>query len=272
MKILYIAYSSERIHRRTAYSILSCLHVHGGKLPCPLELVTDEPEFYAAFQNLLSFRPLSSTEISSWIHAAGGYGLAPKTEIFRLQTDSFLFFDGDTVLLRPLPSLIKQLVSTTSLMQKCEYRLGRRSDFSALVADAEFPDFTSCTPMYNSGLFGVHRDNLSVLRQIRDTVRTIFSKYPIRPIDQLVAGTLLAKRTRILTVPGWILHYWQDKGVVDAFVDGLFQRHGLASMVEQVLEGNGDDLFALGFRKNPILYDLYMRLLPRIERFFPNKQ
>ena len=82
----------------------------------------------------------------------------------------------------------------------------------------------------------------------------------------------MAKRTRILTVPGWILHYWQDKGVVDAFVDGLFQRHGLASMVEQVLEGNGDDLFALGFRKNPILYDLYMRLLPRIERFFPNKQ
>ena len=94
MKILYIAHSSERIHRRTAYSILSCLQIHGCRPPCPIELVTDTPSFYTPLAPHIGIVPVSPETIDGWHRAAGGYPLASKTEILARQEDSFLFLDG----------------------------------------------------------------------------------------------------------------------------------------------------------------------------------
>lgn len=265
MKILYIAHSSERIHRRTAYAILSCLQIHGGTPPCPVELVTDTPEFYAPLTPHIEIISVEPALIADWHRAAGGYPLATKTEVLARQKDSFLFLDGDTVLLRPLPPLLTQIGPGISVFQKREYRLGPRPDYRTLVADPAFPDYTSRTVMYNSGMLGVHRENLPILQQARDMTFAIFAKHPIRPIDQLVVATMLGKRTRILTAASQIYHYWQDKAFPDAFMDRFFDGMGLAEMVRRVAGGDGAPLFALGFRRNPFLYDLYMRATARVD-------
>lgn len=265
MKILYIAHSSERIHRRTAYSILSCLQVHGGKAPCPVELATDNPDFYRPLENLIAIRPIPPEQIDAWIERAHGYRYITKPEIFLEQTDSFIFFDGDTVLLKPLPPLFERLVPGTSLMQRREYRLGNRPDYATLVADPGAPEYTRKTWMYNSGLLGVHRDNLSVFSNVREQLLALVARHDVRTIEQLVVGQCLSRRTRILTAPSWIYHYWQDKAFPDAFMDRFFDGMGLAEMVRRVVGGDGAPLFALGFRRNPFLYDLYMRVTAHLE-------
>lgn len=266
MKILYIAHSSPRIHRRTAYSILSSLQVHGGQSPYPIALYTDNPSFYSPLAPYLEITSIAPFEIENWIHAAGGYRLAPKTEICSMQTDSFLFLDGDTVLLRPLPRLLGKLCSTTSIMQQFEYHLESRDVFASLVADPDFPDYTPRTCMYNSGMLGVHRDNLPVIRHARDIIFKIYARHHIHPADQLVVGNLLSQVSTIRTAPRYIYHYWQDKVFADAFMDRFFDGIGLAEMTRRVFAGDGAPLFALGFRRNPFLYDVYMRILPRFER------
>lgn len=267
MKILYIAHSSPRIHRRTAYSILSCLQVHGGRPPCPIELVTDNPDFYRDFDGIVGMRTISETQINSWIKRAHGYRYIAKPEIFLEQDDSFMFFDGDTVLLKPLPPLFKSLSPKTSLMQRREYRLGHRPEFASLLLDSSAPEYTSRTWMYNSGLLGIHRDNLAILKTVKTKLLELLGHHEIRTMEQLVLGECLAQRTKILTAPRWIYHYWQDKGFADAFMDRFFDGMGLPEMLRRVLGGNGSPLFDLGFRRNPFFYDIYMRLLPRFERF-----
>lgn len=265
MKILYIAHSSERIHRRTAYSILSCLQIHGGKAPCPIELATDNPGFYHAFEKIVEFRLLEAHQLASWVKAAGGYRNVVKAEVFRCQQDSFLFFDSDTVVLKPVHSLFARITPETSLMQRREYRLGKRPEFGDIVADSHFPELTANTWMFNSGLLGVHRDNLPTLRKVKDRVLELLARHPVRTPEQLLDGTLLAQVSDILTAPRWIYHYWQDKAFPDAFMDRFFDGMGLAEMVRRVKSGEGAPLFALGFRRNPYLYDVYMRLMPRFE-------
>lgn len=265
MRIVYLAHSSPRIHRRTAYSILSCIHVHHGSLPCPLCLYTDQPDFYAPFSAHINIIPLSPGDIAKWIADAQNYKNIAKAEVFRLQKDSFLFFDGDTVLLRPLQPLFARLSPETSIMQKREYLLGRRSAFSQLVADPDFPDFTPKTRMYNSGILGVHHANLPVIWQVRDMVLAIRKRYPIRTPEQLVDGTLLSRHTRIVTVPGWIYHYWQDKAAADAIIDRHMQTLGRQAMVDLVLSGRGDSLFRLGIHRFPFLDDIHMRIRAKWE-------
>ena len=85
MKLLYIAHSSPRIHRRTAYAILSCLHVHGGRPPCPIELATDDPAFYGELRSVVGIRPLDPAQIAAWVAAARGYRNVVKPEVFRMQ-------------------------------------------------------------------------------------------------------------------------------------------------------------------------------------------
>ena len=270
MKILYISHTNPRIHRRTAYSILSCLHIHRGKLPCPLELATDSPGDFRAFDGLLDLHPLSPGQIAAWIERAAGYRNVVKAELFRLQEDSFLFMDSDTVLLKPLPPLLRRITPLSTVMQCREYRLGGRPDFASLVSDPDFPEFTARTRMYNSGLLGVHRDNLPVLHQVRDRVLAIRARHPVRTPEQLVDATLLSQVSTIRTAPTWIYHYWQGTGFADAFMDRLFRDVGLPEMVRRTLAGEGAPFFALGFRKNPFLYSLYTKLQARLERFFPN--
>lgn len=266
MKILYISHSSPRIHRRTAYSILSCLHVHGGPPPCPIELATDNPGFYDSFTGLVDFLPLDPSQISAWIQDARGYRNVVKPEVFALQKDSFLFLDSDTVLLKPLQPLFECIRPNASVMQRREYPLGKRPAFAEVVADPAFPELGADTWMYNSGLLGVHRDNLPTLRKVKPRVLELLARHPVRTPEQLLDGTLLSQVSEILTAPSWIYHYWQDKGYPDAFMDRFFDGIGLPEMLRRVLAGEGAPLFALGFRRNPVLYDLYMRLLPRFER------
>lgn len=269
MKILYISHTSPRIHRRTAYSILSCLHIHGGRLPCPIELATDAPEFYRPFADLLSIRPLDSSQIAAWVTAARGYRNVVKAEVFRKQEDSFLFFDSDTVLLTPLPPLLSRITPKTSLMQRREFPLAKRPDYAAAILDPDFPELAPSTLMYNSGLLGVHRDNLPTLRLVGPRVLELLARHPVRTPEQLLDGVFLSRVSRIRTAPRAIYHYWQDKAFPDAFMDRFFDGIGLPEMTRRVLSGDGAPLFALGFRKNPFLYDAYCRLLPRLERFFP---
>ena len=266
MKLLYIAHSSPRIHRRTAYAILSCLHVHGGRPPCPIELATDDPAFYGELRSVVGIRPLDPAQIAAWVAAARGYRNVVKPEVFRMQEDSFLFFDSDTVLLKPIPPLLARITPKTTLMQRREYQLGRRPEFADIVADPAFPEFSASTWMCNSGLLGVHRDNLPTLRKVKNRVLELLARHPVRTPEQLLDGTLLAQVSEILTAPSWIYHYWQDKGFPDAFMDRFFDGIGLPEMTRRVLAGDGAPFFALGFRRNPLLYDLYMRLLPRFER------
>lgn len=265
MKILYIAHSSERIHRRTAYSILSCLQIHGGKAPCPVELATDNPDFYRPFGDLVGIRPLAPARIAEWVEAAKGYRNVVKAELFRGQEDSFLFLDSDTVLLKPLPPLLDRIRPKATIMQRREYRLGGRPEFRDVVADSVFPELTADTWMYNSGLLGVHRDNLPTLRKVKDRVLELLARHRVRTPEQLLDGTLLSQVSEILTAPRWIYHYWQDKAFPDAFMDRFFDGMGLAEMVRRVAGGDGAPLFALGFRRNPFLYDLYMRVTARLE-------
>lgn len=265
MNIIYLAHSSERIHLRTAFSILSCFHVHGGRLPCPLLLYTDQPGFYEALAPHITIIPLSPHDIDSWIQAANQYKYVIKTEIFRRQEDSFFFFDGDTVLLRTLGPLFRRLSPRVSIMQKREYLLGKRPEFASLVADPDFPAFTVRTRMYNSGILGVHRDNLSIIRQVRDKVLYLWAKHPIRTSEQLVAATLLGQKTRILTAPAWIYHYWQDKAPADALIDRNFAVHGLSGMTQLVLSGQGAPLFRLGIHRHPWLDDLQLRIRAKWE-------
>lgn len=265
MKILYIAHSSERIHRRTAYSILSCFQIHGGKVPCPVELATDDPVFYRPFGDLVGIRPLAPARIAEWVEAAKGYRNVVKAELFRVQEDSFLFLDSDTVILKPLPPLLDRIGPTATIMQRREYRLGRRTEFRDVVADPAFPELTAETWMYNSGLLGVHRDNLPTLRKVKDRVLELLARHRVRTPEQLLDGTLLSQVSEIRTAPSWIYHYWQDKAFPDAFMDRFFDGMGLAEMVRRVVGGNGGPLFALGFRRNPFLYDLYMRVTAHLE-------
>lgn len=267
MNIIYLAHSSERIHLRTAFSILSCFHVHGGRLPCPLLLYTDQPSFYEALAPHITIIPLSPHDIAAWIQAANQYKNVAKAEIFRCQDDSFFFFDGDTVLLRPLGPLFRKLSPSVSIMQKREYLLGKRPDFASLVADPDFPAFTARTRMYNSGILGVHRDNLPIIRQVRDVVLSMRAKHHIRTPEQLTDGTLLAQKTRILTAPAWIYHYWQDKAPADALIDRNFAVHGLSGMTQLVLSGQGAPLFRLGIHRHRWLDDLQLRIRAKWELF-----
>ena len=266
MNILYLSHSNERTHRRTSYSILSCL-MQQGSCTCPITLYTDDCDWYKPFQSLITIEYLSPQQISAWTESARGYRNIVKAEIFQRQEDSFVFFDSDTVLVKPLAPLLSRVTESTSVMQCREYMLGKKREFADLIQDANFPEITATTWMYNSGILGVHKENLSRIKKVKQRVLELLASHKVRTPEQLLDGIFLSQCSAIRTAPGWIYHYWQDKKYADDIIDGLFQTHGLPRMVDMVRNGEGKQLFHLGFRKIPWLYDIFMRISAHLEQF-----
>lgn len=272
MQVLYIAHSSEQIYWRTAYALLSCLAVHGGRSPFELVLHTDAPDFFQPFRPYATILPLAAEEIRRWVEAAGGYRNIIKANVLSQMTQSFFFMDSDTVLLKPLPPLADKLGPGSSIMQEREFRLGARPEFAAVVADPDFPEFTADTWMYNSGIIGVDAANLDLIRSVPQRVLRLLGRHRVRTPEQLTDAACLLERTKIVEAPAQIYHYWQDKGFADGLIEQQVKTRGLAAAVELAAAGRGQALFPLGFRRNPMLYKWYMRFQAKWETLREPKQ
>jgi len=69
MQVINIAHSGEQVCWRTAYAMLSCSAVHGGRSPFEMVLHTDAPEFFGPFRPFATILPLGMEEIRRWVEA-----------------------------------------------------------------------------------------------------------------------------------------------------------------------------------------------------------
>ncbi len=265
IQIVYLAHSSETIYWRTAYAVLSCLAYVPAE-GCEIVLYTDNPDFFAPLVSSITVRVLAPADIHRWVEEAKGYKNVVKAEIFGQLTQSFIFVDSDTVWVKPFEPLFSWLTPETSLMQEREYRLAQRAEFQPLIDDPAFPEFTVDTWMYNSGILGVYQDNLDLIRSVKQRVLELLAVHNVRTPEQLLDGCILSAKTRILTAPSYIYHYWQDKGFADHLIESTIKQPGLEAALQKVIAGDGASLFPLAFRRYHRLYGLYMRFMAKWER------
>ena len=253
MSILYLSYFSETNHRLTVYSILSCLRISGHNVR--IRLITDSPGEFKDLESVVEIEEISRTVFetwcneTTWVHMGDTlpYHWMPKLHVFERQESSFLYLDSDTIILRPLEELLSRLDRENSVLYEVERRLQQHPWFPYLVVG--WPDTTldGAAYMWNSGVVGVHTENIGVFREARDLTKRILETEPTAlTAEQLSIGMLLETRSTVHAAVNHVFHFYGKKELYLPQVNAALNRYRPRELVDLCLGDPEESARALG--------------------------
>ena len=215
-----VAYGAgEAVYRQASMLLLSLIAF----APHPRELVvvTDHPDRFAWFEDLVAMWPVRSDQVSAW-QGPDPFSMRAKLEIARAvapASGGLMVLDADTVAVADLGPIIAALADGTLFMHKREYELGRsaRRGNRALWDELRGRTFAGWRfqpddAMWNSGVIGLHSSDVSLLSQAL-TLYDAMAAAGIRHFatEQLVVGLVLGRTGRLQEAQPWFTHYWGNK-------------------------------------------------------------
>jgi hypothetical protein len=246
-----LAYGGDgAIYRQATMLLLSLI----AQAPQPRELVavTDRPERFAWFGDLVRIRVLVPGELAAW-RGAEPFSMRQKLEAARAVMPSngaLVMLDADTLATASLAPFADAIAAGALFMHKREFclgtspRAGNRRLWRALEG-REFGawHFRSTDSMWNSGVLGVPCTDAGLV----DAALALYDRMAAAGIrhfatEQLVAGRVLDRTGRLRAAEEWFTHYWGNKDNFDREI-----RHRLESYLPL-----GPSAAAAELRRHPI--------------------
>jgi hypothetical protein len=124
------------------------------------------------------------------------------------------FVDTDTFFTQSPARLFDRVGPQESLMHDFEYAIGDSSLWSGFVAqvgtgiEMEGVPISPRSPMYNSGVIGVHPANAGLLETTLAVMDRLHAMAPIFNVEQFALGVVLGGKSKLATCPEVLAHYW----------------------------------------------------------------
>ena len=220
-----LAYGSQNsIHRQDSMLVLSLL----AHAPQPREIVviTDRPDRYAWFADLLRIRVLVPGELQTW---RGEHPFSMRQKILAARQvvpreGALALLDADTLANADLQPFVDGLEVGDLFMHKREFdlgaslRAGNRKLWRQL--DGKTFDrwqFRAGDAMWNSGVLALPAASAGLL----DDALALYDAMAAAGIrhfatEQLVVGLVFSRTGRLRSADQWFTHYWGNKEGFDA--------------------------------------------------------
>lgn len=215
-----LAYGAIAAVYREATMLVVSLLAHAPH-PHDIVVVTDRPERFSWFGELVRIRVLPPGELNAW-RGVSPFSMRQKLEAARAvmpPRGALVFLDADTLAVDDLSSLVRALENGALLMHKREFELGasqRRGNrrlWTALEGRAFGGwEFRAADAMWNSGVLGLRAADGHLL----DAALALYDAMGSGGIrhfatEQLVIGLVLARTGRLQPAEQWFRHYWGNK-------------------------------------------------------------
>ncbi|MBE9011317.1 hypothetical protein IQ250_13980 [Pseudanabaenaceae cyanobacterium LEGE 13415] len=239
MKVLaYFLYGNDREYlQELQFSILSAMRFLQNQDEIVIRLICDSDQIDLPIERLV----FSPEEFDSWTR--------DRTYFFRAKIGAALkaidqyqcpviLLDTDTFFTAHPAKMFDRISRNRSLMHRYESTLLDSPEPGwnpileqkiAINGIAINPD----SPMYNSGVIGVHPSNRALLAEAFEILDRLYNISPVFNVEQFAVGAALAQKTMIATCSDVIEHYW---GAQKDFI-----RVQIAKALEQ---GNAENLLA----------------------------
>ena len=224
MRYATLAYGKQDAVYRQATMLVVSLLAHA---PPPFEIVvvTDRPDRFAWFADVVKVRVLTPGELQRWI-GPEPFSMRQKLEAARavMPGDGALaFLDADVVALGDLSPFVAALTAGGLVMHKREFELGAstRAGNRKLWAELEprtFGEwrFGPADAMWNSGVLALPAADAGLLRdalELYDAMGAAGVRH--FATEQLAVGLVLGRTGRLRPGEQWFLHYWGNKANFD---------------------------------------------------------
>lgn len=250
-----LAYGSQNsIHRQASMLVLSLL----AHAPQPREIVviTDRPDRYAWFADVLRIRVLVPGELQTW---RGEHQFSMRQKIVAARQvmpreGALALLDADTLAKADLQPFADGLAAGNLFMHKREFDLSasQRSGNRRLweqLHEKTFGrwQFRGDDAMWNSGVLALPAASAGLL----DDALALYDAMAAAGIrhfatEQLVVGLVLSRTGRLRSAEQWFTHYWGNKEKFDAEItrrlDEAHRRHLTPAATAAALRGSPIDL------------------------------
>lgn len=224
--ILYLAFGQDYINE-CIYSILRMLELYNLRPPkFSIVVFTDEPQ---KFENLIpyfhqfSIKTISANDLKKWRgQPPNNYrvkALVIKEFLSSIQ-GNLVFCDTDTILLKPIEPLFRDIENDCAFMHTYEGEIIENSCFKKLhrkltnpkVSSIQFSDFNTKSKweMWNSGIVALNT-NKDLFKDLVSLTDYIFSKVKNHTSEQLAISYLLSKETLLKEAKSYFYHFWDLK-------------------------------------------------------------
>ena len=254
MRYATLAYGKHDAVYRQATMLIVSLLAHAPALP-DIVVVTDRPDRFAWFANVVKVRVLTPGELKTWM-GANPFSMRQKLEAARAVMPSegeLAFLDADTLASTDLGAFAASLASRTLLMHKREFELGanQRAGNRKLWGELDGRmfggwQFSPNDSMWNSGVLALSVSDAGLL----DDALALYDSMAEAGIrhfatEQLVVGTVFGRTGRLRPAERWFVHYWGNKDNFDLEINRrIDQFHRRRATPQEAAEA---------FRKAPIL-------------------
>ena len=219
-----LAYGKHDAVYREASMLVVSLLAHA---PPPFEIVvvTDRPDRFAWFADVVKVRVLTPGELRDWM-GPEPFSMRQKIEAARAvmpRDGALAFLDADVVALGDLSPFVAALGAGSLVMHKREFELGAstRAGNRKLWCELEpctFGDwrFGPSDAMWNSGVMALLARDAALLRDAL-ALYDAMGEAGVRHFatEQLAVGLVLGRTGRLRPAEQWFLHYWGNKANFD---------------------------------------------------------
>jgi hypothetical protein len=234
-----LAYGARDTLHVEAFGALLSILAHA---PADAETVilTDQPERYAWFADLVTVNALSAETLHAW-QGQGRDRYRPKIEALRYlaapRDAHIVLVDTDTLARRELETLVDRLHAGAFLLHTREYALSapthkRDRSLTRDVLGRSWNGITAKpdTAMWNGGVIGCSRRHLEVLDQLPGVFDALREGCQHFAVEQLTYSVVFADAGTIEEASPWFDHYWANR----AFFQKAIERDLLATFTAHV--------------------------------------
>jgi hypothetical protein len=243
MTLVYQAYGVQDVIEQTFFSILSLYHNKSETSPIKVAVYTDRKDL---FENFFGSTPnielveINREQINMW---RGHIDFVHRVKIEILKDagnrykDSIFYCDGDTFFKEDPTELFSQVNKDNSLMHIFESCLGRPDNrltkkvFRSLKnrtfsLRAQPVQFNEDHEMWNAGVIGIDRENLSYFDDILSLTDQLYAHYPKHVMEQLAVSYVLQTRSKLFSAKNTVHHYWNQKPQYQAKIKSFLRSYG----------------------------------------------
>lgn len=222
--LVFLSYGSKpSLLAETTYAVLSAARAAGGDPDTGIVLYTDQPATYADLPARI--RPITPAELEAW---AGPHGYLHRRKMAVLDDAlttlgvPVALVDSDTWFRRSPSRLFERVAPGRSVLHLREGTLdqGREPDrrFAAQVEgrtwtglDGRPVTLGPGTPMWNSGVVGLHPDDAHLVREALHLTDQVYAEHrDLFTLEQLALSLFLDARTVVSPSSDVVYHYWHD--------------------------------------------------------------
>jgi hypothetical protein len=219
-----LAYGKHEAVFRQASMLLVSLLAHAPR-PFEIIVVTDRPDRFAWFADVIKVRVLTPGELQGWI-GPEPFSMRQKLEAASAvmpRDGALAFLDADVVARDDLTPFVAALGAGGLVMHKREFELGAstRAGNRQLWANLEGRTFATwqylpTDGMWNSGVLALPAADARLLRdalELYDAMGAAGVRH--FATEQLAVGLVLGRTGRLRSAEAWFLHYWGNKASFD---------------------------------------------------------